>query len=302
MSNIAEYLHTYKNEIDAYLAKIFAREICPPQLAEALRYSTLGGKRVRAIMTMTIGRSLGGDDANIFPMAAAVEMIHAYSLVHDDLPAMDNDDYRRGQPTTHKKFSEAMAILCGDALLTHAFWLIAAEVRDKEIVAPLVQTLGWGAGIGGMVAGQVADILNQQGTPESEIMAAQNTSSPAQLLEFIHYHKTAALILAACQGGAIAAKASQKQLEQIGIYGKNTGMAFQIMDDILDVIGDKQKMGKAVQKDLEHGKVTYPGIWGVTESRQRATQSIVQACQAIHGLPGEQRMAELANFIITRDY
>lgn len=299
MQDIGNYLKQTKEEIEKYLDPFFPENGKPCPLGEAMRYSLLnGGKRIRAILAITIGRGLGGHDGNIFPYAGALEMIHAYSLVHDDLPAMDNDDYRRGQLTTHKKFGEAMGILTGDALLTHAFWFLAFQTKEANLVQPLTQILGWYSGMGGMVAGQVADVLAERNHTAEQILGKQST--PDQLLQYIHENKTMALICAACHGGAIAAKANEKILQQIVSYGQKIGLAFQIVDDILDVVGDEKQMGKKVHKDQQLGKLTYPGIWGLEKSKEMADKLLQEACKTVSNLPVSGILSNIANFIVKR--
>ena len=291
MLNFASYSDKIRYEIELYLEQCLSPcNCCPPLLMEAMRYSVLeGGKRVRASLAIHICRMFQGKDGNIFPAATAIEMIHGYSLVHDDLPAMDNDDYRRGKFSTHKKFGEAMGILTGDALLTHAFWLIAAKTEDRDLVAPIVEALGWAAGIGGMVSGQVADLLGERDIPNAELVA------------FIHTHKTAALIRSACQIGAIAAKATPELQQKIVVYGQNIGLAFQIVDDILDVTGKKERLGKTAGKDAAQGKITYPRVFGLEKAEEQAKKLIDDACQAVSNIPDSEYLVWLAQFIVSRD-
>ncbi len=301
MLDIEKYLKETKKEIEEYMSSFFPPDMVPHPLGEAMRYALLnGGKRVRAILAITIGRGLQGQDSNILPFAAALEMIHAYSLVHDDLPAMDNDDYRRGQLTTHKKFGEAMGILTGDALLTHAFWVIAGRTQEPTIIPDLVRILALDAGIEGMVAGQVADVLAERQKKANEILKPQSTD--AELLEYIHRNKTMALILAACEGGAVTALATKEVREQIAEYGRKIGLAFQIVDDVLDVEGTEQAMGKKVHKDSALGKLTYPGLWGLEKSKAIAAQLLAEACQIVAHLPCAEHLAALARFIVARTY
>lgn len=301
MPKITHYLNDTKKEVEQYLESLFPENFTPHLLGEAMRYSMLGGgKRIRAILAITGCRILGGEDANVFPYAAALELIHAYSLIHDDLPAMDNDDFRRGKLTTHKKFGEAMGILTGDALLTHAFWVIATKTEDKEVVGSLVETLSWLSGLGGMVSGQVADILTERKASAENLLGKDKSAQ--EVLDYIHNYKTAALLSAACKGGAIAAKASEDTIQKFTEYGKKIGLAFQVVDDILDVIGSEEKMGKKVAKDLDHGKLTYPGLWGLDVAKAKAKQLIEEAQAAIASVPNNQNLKDIANFIIERDF
>ncbi len=295
------YLKAIKQEIEQYLDKHFPENRPPKPLGDAMRYALLnGGKRLRAILTITIARGLNGLDEHIFPYAAALEMIHAYSLVHDDLPALDNDEYRRGQLTTHKKFGEAMGILAGDALLTHAFWFISNYIKDFSISAELTSTLSWYAGIGGMVSGQVADIMAERQKQPNEIL--EDSATPAILLDYIHNNKTMALIFAACKGGAVIGKANSEIRNKIAVYGQKIGLAFQIVDDILDVVGDEKNMGKKVNKDQSLGKLTYPGIWGLEQAQQKANQLVDEACKSIADLPSSEYLIGIAKFITARTY
>lgn len=292
MQEFKKYLDRCCAEINEYLEKCLpAKSTSHPLLMQAMQYSVLGGgKRLRAVLAITVSRMLHGKDGNVLPVAAALEMVHAYSLVHDDLPAMDNDDYRRGKLSTHKKFGEAIGILAGDALLTHAFWVIAAQTEDKNLVAPLVETLGWGAGIGGMVSGQVADILGDRQIPS----AAQ--------LHYIHTRKTGALIAAACELGAICAHASLADVRAVSEYGNKIGLAFQIIDDILDVTGKKEKIGKTAGKDAEQNKITYPRIFGLAKAEEKASQLIEEACHELAPIAGNEMLVALARFVHDREH
>ena len=301
MIDIKNYLLEMRQEVETYLATILPIADAPIPLSNALHYALLGGgKRIRAILAISVGRALKGKKQNIFPVAAAMEMIHAYSLVHDDLPAMDDDDFRRGKPSTHKKFGEAMGILTGDALVTHAFWLVAAQTQEKHLVAPLVEVVAWAAGVGGMVSGQVADILAEQDNlPENIVTGCQNKE---ELLNYIHHNKTAALIYASCEAGAIAAGTDSEKRQQIKKYGKNIGLAFQIMDDILDITSTTEQLGKTVGKDANVGKLTYPACYGIEESKQRANQLVEEAIQQIVAWPNNEYLVDLAQFITSRDH
>ncbi len=287
---LEHYLEKSRKEIEDFLISCLdQKNPYANPLLEAMRYSILGGgKRLRAILAITSCRSLQGEDSNVFPVAAALELIHGYSLIHDDLPALDNDDYRRGKLSTHKKYGEAMGILAGDGLLTHAFWITSAKTRDKEIVASLVETLSYLSGIGGMVVGQVADILNENKTPSVD------------LVDFIHKNKTGALIAASCKCGAIAAKTSDENIARLTSYGEKIGLAFQIMDDLLDVQGTNEGIGKRVKKDEEKGKVTYPAVWGVEKSEQIANQLVQEAQEQVSSFPNNQYLLALADYVYLR--
>ncbi|WP_372366266.1 polyprenyl synthetase family protein [Candidatus Uabimicrobium sp. HlEnr_7] len=286
-----QLITTTRAELEEFLSGAIPQNQAYLQLLlEAMRYSVLGGgKRLRGIITITVCRLLGGDDVNSFPVASAIEMIHAYSLVHDDLPAMDNDDYRRGKLSTHKKYGEDIGILAGDALLTHAFWIIAAQTKDKTIVPQLIEDVALLSGIGGMVAGQINDI------------ASENTEISLEKLNYIHRNKTGALIALSSKCGAVCAKASSSRIEALNLFGEKIGLAFQIMDDILDVTSTSEKMGKAVGKDNDKGKNTYPKFLGIEKSRQRAEDLISEAKELIVDIPNSGFLTYLADYVVNRE-
>jgi geranylgeranyl diphosphate synthase, type II len=263
---------------------------CPPRLREAMRYSVFaGGKRLRPLLVLLANEAcLGAADAAM-PAAAAVEMIHTYSLIHDDLPAMDDDDLRRGLPTCHRKFDEATAILAGDALLTLAFEAVS-EMQPSPVAARCVKELAKAAGAVGMVGGQVDDLHADAGPGTLE------------WLESLHERKTGALLRASLRMGGIAAGASLEQLDALTDYGRQIGLAFQIVDDLLDVEGDAVKLGKDVRKDEAAGKLTYPGLLGVEESRRRAWELMDAARAALAPFgPAGVQLARLAQYIVERD-
>lgn len=268
-------------------------DACPRQLLESVSYSLLApGKRVRPCLTLMACEACGGDPGLALPAASAIEMIHAYSLIHDDLPAMDDDELRRGQPTNHVKFGESTAILAGDGLLTLAFEVLAKGIQPAEVAVACIAELSSAAGVEGMVGGQQADLeaeTSQQLTLEQ--------------LEAIHRRKTGKLLTAALLMGGRVAQTDVETLNQLKIYGESVGLAFQIADDLLDVTGNVEKMGKGVGKDQDHGKATYPGILGIEESQKRATQLIDQACDAVACLSHRnQHLIQLARYIIDRDH
>ncbi len=265
---------------------------CPARLAEAMRYSLLGGgKRLRPILTLWAAEACGGSFEAALPAAAALEMVHTYSLVHDDLPAMDDDDLRRGRPTCHKQFDEATAVLAGDGLLTLAFETVARHVRPAETAAACVLALAEASGPEGMVGGQMAD-LEAEGRPGGTLA----------LLEAIHRRKTGALLRAALKMGALTAGASPAEHSALDIYGRAVGLAFQIVDDLLDVGGDEAKLGKRVGKDSELGKWTYPGLLGVEQSRARARELAAEAVAALAMFgPRGDRLQALALDLLERD-
>ena len=265
---------------------------CPPRLAEAMRYSLLaGGKRLRPILAMLAAEACGADPAGAIPAACAVEMIHTYSLIHDDLPAMDDDDLRRGRPTCHKAFDEATAILAGDGLLTLAFETIVRYTHPPEAAARCVRILAEAAGPEGMVGGQMADL-----------QAEGRTDGTLSALESIHRRKTGALLRAPLRMGAAVAGASQAETDALDQYGRAVGLAFQIVDDLLDVQGDEAAMGKRVRKDSDLGKWTYPGLLGIEGSRLKARQLADEAIAALRPF-GDRgaKLKALARDLLERD-
>lgn len=241
----------------------------PVKLNEAMAYSLLGaGKRIRPALAIFCCQAVGGTVEDALPAGAAVELIHCFSLVHDDLPAMDDDDLRRGRPTNHKVFGQAMAILAGDAMNTLAFDLLSTHVTDPHLTAKLVRELAWATGPCGMIGGQVLDTCHPE---EARSGTGQATLTD---LQRIHRMKTGALINAACRMGALAGRASTAALEQIDIYGKAIGLAFQIVDDLLDVTATDEQMGKRTGKDANIGKLTYPGLLGMEKSREHLVQQV----------------------------
>jgi geranylgeranyl diphosphate synthase type II len=276
---------------------IQATDDCPDLLLESMRYSLeAGGKRLRPILVLLAAEAVGGEQSAAMPAACAIEMIHTYSLIHDDLPAMDNDDFRRGRPTNHKQFDEATAILAGDALLTLAFETLANEIKPPEIAIACVADLASAAGKDGMVGGQMADLLGEKSQDCSKMESIDQ-------LEAIHRRKTGRLLRSALTMGGRIGGGGPDSVEILDEFGKCVGLAFQIADDVLDIIGDPTKMGKGVQKDAQHGKLTYPGLLGLEESRRRAGQLIDDACRAIAKFGDRgQRLEALARFVLERDH
>ncbi len=258
----------------------------PPRLVEAVSYSLFaGGKRLRPALALGACELLCGSDAPALPAACALEMVHTYSLIHDDLPAMDDDDMRRGRPTSHKVFGEATAILAGDALLTMAFEA-AARTGSAAIVAELARA----AGIAGMVGGQQMD------------MEAEGREITLTELRGIHACKTGALIRSAVRCGALAGGAEVAQMDALSAYGEYLGLAFQIADDLLDVTGDAAKLGKATGADAAHAKATYPALLGIEEAQRLARQAIDDALTAVSAFgPEADAFRALAHFVIDRD-
>jgi geranylgeranyl diphosphate synthase type II len=265
---------------------------CPARLEEAIRYSLLApGKRLRPLLCLMAAEACGGDAQGAMPAACAVEMIHAYSLIHDDLPAMDDDDLRRGRPTNHKVFGEGLAILAGDALQMRALEIVARDVRPPAVAARACALLARAAGAAALVGGQAADLEQQFAVGDLETLVA------------IHARKTGAMLLASLELGGLCAAAGAAQMESLRKYGEAIGLAFQITDDLLDVRGSAATMGKRVGKDHERGKLTFPGLLGVDESARRAEQLIGEACAAIAPLgAGASDLEALARYILERDH
>jgi geranylgeranyl diphosphate synthase type II len=293
--NIRAYLANKKSLVDKMLDKLVPpAKMFPASIHEAMRYSLFaGGKRVRPILAIAAAEALGAKTADLTPLAASLELIHTYSLIHDDLPAMDDDDFRRGRPTCHKVYGEAIAILAGDGLLNMAFEVLSDPRRTKSVSAnrllSIIREIGAASGVHGMVGGQVVD------------MESEGRDIDLPTLEYIHMHKTGALIRASVRVGALYAKAGEKQLKSLTRYGEKIGLAFQITDDILDITGKLNEIGKDVGSDLKKGKKTFPGFYGLEGSRSRANEV---ADKAIYSLREFDRKAdplrELARYIVNR--
>ena len=281
-----------RRQIDAALSGYseFPKD-CPGKLREAIRYSLLApGKRLRPLLVLWAAEGCGGSPAAAMPAACAVEMVHAYSLVHDDLPAMDNDDLRRGLPTCHKRFGEAIAILAGDGLLALAFQTIAEGIRPPETAAACCRALAEAAGPCRLVGGQADDI------------DGQSRGSSLEALQSNHRRKTGALIEASLRLGALVAGADARQTGALVEYGRRIGLAFQISDDLLDVRGDEAAAGKRLGKDLGQGRLTFPGLLGIDESMRRAEELIDAACRALEPLGARAGNLEgLARYVLERN-
>ncbi|MDB3085033.1 farnesyl-diphosphate synthase [Clostridioides difficile] len=262
---------------------------------EAMNYSlSAGGKRLRPILTLEACKVVGGNEEEAIPFAMAIEMIHTYSLIHDDLPALDNDDLRRGRPTNHKIYGEAMGILAGDALLNYAFEVMLSGSINKENpekYLKAINEIAKGAGIYGMIGGQVVDV-------ESE-----NKQIEKEKLDYIHMNKTAAMMVGCMRAGATIGGANSEQMEEITKYAKNIGLSFQIVDDILDIVGDEAKLGKKVGSDIENHKSTYPSLLGLDKSKEIAYNLIDEAKKSIEKLSDDVDFLKgLAEYIIDREY
>ena len=296
---ITEQLKNYSLQFNEVLPTYFAEpKGNEKQVIEAMRYSVMnGGKRLRPFLVNETGKLFGLTFEQTINTAVALECLHSYSLIHDDLPAMDNDDLRRGKPTCHKAFDEATAILAGDGLLTYAFELLAQEKThpDSQIRLELITALSQGAGaFGGMVAGQMLDLLEEQ---------KNSGLSPDALIKHIEEMKTGRLISFACQAGAILGKADKAKSQALYNYSRGIGIAFQITDDILDIIGNQKLVGKTLGKDKEQGKITFVSIYGLEQARRKAADLICQAQTALQ-IFGQQAatLQDLAQFILDRDH
>ena len=350
------YLHELRTVVDAALADELGKANWPANLKSAVEYSLMaGGKRLRPVLVLLANDVCGGQQKDAIPAACAIEMIHTYSLIHDDLPSMDDDDFRRGRPTSHKVYGEALAILAGDCLLTMAFETIAAAWNSSSVangrqIAEQIRILASAAGGAGMVGGQVLDLEAERGafvasqnSPQTaqnnenhgcetvapavdqevhsaDFAAARSVPSPTNSktvqnvsnqtaetrvveLSQIHKMKTGALIAGALELGAASAEADEHSRRQLRHYGHCIGLAFQIADDLLDVTGDQTKLGKKPGRDVDLGKLTYPGLLGIENSRAKAEQLVQEACDAIAVFGDRSRwLTELARFIVERDH
>jgi geranylgeranyl diphosphate synthase type II len=288
-----QYLNEIRRQVDEELERLLpgAQEY-PPSIHQAMRHSVFaGGKRLRPILCLESGRLFQGEEKSLVHLGCALELIHTYSLIHDDLPALDNDDLRRGKPTCHRVYGEATAILAGDALLTLGFEVLSApgllpEGRSPRIIHELAHAIGTR---GGMVGGQVVDL------------EAAGRQTDAATLQYIHSAKTGAFIRAAVRCGALGAHAPEEDLARLTVYGAKIGLAFQIADDLLDVTGSKEELGKSVGKDGQQQKATYPAIHGLEESQRIASQLVREACAALEPYGDRaQTLHEIAHFLITR--
>ncbi|HUJ19550.1 MAG TPA: farnesyl diphosphate synthase [Nitrospirota bacterium] len=293
--DIKGYLARKKDVVDRTLQKLVPNEkTFPPAVHEAMRYSLFaGGKRVRPILALAAAEALGAKTTDLLPIAASLELIHTYSLIHDDLPAMDNDDFRRGRPTCHKVYGEAIAILAGDGLLNLAFEVLSHPRRTRAIPASrlitITREIATASGVFGMIGGQVVDIQSE----------GREVDFPT--LEYIHTHKTGALIRSSVRAGALYARAGKRQFAALTRYGEMVGLAFQIADDILDITGKQEEIGKDVGSDIKKGKKTFPSFYGLQESRRRAGEVADRALAALKDFDRKaDPLRELAKYIINR--
>jgi len=297
MSNLAENLKIVRSKVDEALDKLLV-EIPYPEnrVVEAMRYATIGGgKALRPFIVMETAQMFGIPFDKSVRVATALEMLHSYSLIHDDLPCMDNDDLRRGKPSCHKQFDEATAVLAGDGLLTRAFEVLAADTTwdNPAVRCELIHLLGNAAGYHGMVAGQMLDLL------------AENEDMELSLTDIIRLQslKTGRMLVFAAEAGAVLGQASFEERQALKDFAADIGLAFQITDDILDIEGAVEKVGKTLRKDVKAGKVTYVSLVGVDTAKQKAAELITKAIDSLK-IFGEKAdsLRELARFILTRDY
>jgi geranylgeranyl diphosphate synthase type II len=293
--SISAYLEAKKKIIDAALERYLpCEDNYPSVIFKAVRYSVFaGGKRIRPILCLASAETVGGNCEAVLPVACALELIHTYSLIHDDLPAIDNDDYRRGRLTSHKVFGEDMAILAGDTLLTEAFHLMSdtslMEKIPPEKLLFVIHDIAEAAGCFGMVGGQVVDVQSEGKDVDSEV------------LNYIHTRKTGAMIIAAVKAGAVLSNAGEVDLNALISYGRHIGLAFQIADDILNVEGDQVLLGKGTGSDAKRGKITYPALMGLEASRKRAGELVKRALSALKNFDHRaEPLRMIAGYIVER--
>ncbi len=295
--DIKKELQQRANDIDNALDTLLPKESTPQEIIfKSMRYSIFaGGKRLRPILVLASCEFVGGNTKSAMPYACAMEMIHTYSLIHDDLPSMDNDDYRRGKLTNHKIFGEAMAILAGDGLLNLAYeTMLKTGINDNtnlEQKFKAINEIASGSGVIGMIGGQVVDILSE------------NKAIDSETLHFIHSNKTAALIIASIRAGAIVGGATEEELDDLTKFAKYIGYGFQITDDILDVIGDEEKLGKKIGSDVQNNKSTYTSLYGLEAAQQKVDELFIKGVEAIekYGKKADF-LIHLAKYLVKRDY
>jgi geranylgeranyl diphosphate synthase, type II len=291
--DLKTYLTQRAAEVEAALDQSLA-VVYPEKIYEAMRYSLMaGGKRLRPILCLATSEMLGAPTAIAMPTACALEMVHTMSLIHDDLPAMDNDDYRRGKPTNHKVYGEDVAVLAGDALLSYAFEYIASQTQgaQPQQVLKVIANLGKAVGATGLVGGQIVD-LDSEGKSIDE-----------STLTYIHMHKTAALLEVSVTSAALLANADEPVIDRLKGYAQRIGLAFQIVDDVLDITSTAETLGKSVGKDVAAQKATYPSLWGIEKSQQKADQLVAEAIAEIDGFgQAAQPLIAIAQYITARTY
>ncbi|MBW2737959.1 MAG: polyprenyl synthetase family protein [Deltaproteobacteria bacterium] len=294
--DLNSYFILKRKKVNAFINEILNNAVNSSRIVQAMHYSLMaGGKRVRPILCIAASEAVGGNADNVLPAACALEMIHTYSLIHDDLPAMDNDDLRRGKPTCHVAFDEATAVLAGDALLTLAFRIISSinliNENNSSNRLRVIHKISFAAGHNGMIEGQMRDMASE----------GEGTLLSLKELEDMHSLKTGALIEASIFSGALLGCGSPKQIDQLEIYAKNIGLAFQVTDDILNIEGDPAVMGKAAGTDNARGKSTYPSIMGLNKSKEFAKKLVHNALQALDAFDNNSNpLRAIACYIIER--
>lgn len=294
--SIEETIKNWTRQVEKRLSALLpSDQTYPPAIHQSMNYSIkAGGKRFRPLLIMAAAHALGADKDNALDTGCAAEMIHTYTLIHDDLPCMDDDDLRRGKPSNHKVYGQATALLAGDGLLTHAFGVMAAaDGLDAQTKMETIKIMAEKTGSTGVIGGQVVDI---DCTGDKKV--------DFDTVKYIHAHKTAAFLQACTKIGAVIAKADAKKVDEFDKLGYDLGMAFQIIDDILDITGDVEKMGKTIGKDQNTDKATYPAMIGLEESRKQAANHIEQAKTLLADIPQERKgpLEFLADLIINRDF
>jgi len=294
MFDFKQYMKNQQKRVNEKLASLFAQAPQKSRLLSAMHYSLMaGGKRIRPILCISAASAANENDMDVLPTACAIECIHTYSLIHDDLPSMDNDDLRRGNPTCHKAFDEATAILAGDALLTLAFEILSEETlsHTPQVRLEIIRIIANAAGPYGMIEGQMRDI------------ASETKRLSENELEQLHNLKTGALITASVNAGAILAKATEKQQQQLNVYAQNIGLAFQVIDDVLNVKGDPERLGKAVGTDSDLQKNTYPSLIGPDLAEEKARQLVNNAIESLQDFDSRaEPLRAIANYIFQRDH
>ncbi|MDF2546461.1 MAG: polyprenyl synthetase family protein [Anaerosolibacter sp.] len=290
-------LHKKAEQIDLALEEILPKEIGHQDIIfQSMRYSVFaGGKRLRPILMLAASDFVGGNEKDVLPFCCAIEMIHTYSLIHDDLPAMDNDDFRRGKLTNHKVYGEGIAVLAGDGLLNYAYEIMLKSIlqggADSKRKIMAMEEITRAAGIYGMIGGQVVDL------------ASENKQIDGETLDYIHNHKTAALIIAAIRAGAIIGGADDHTLKCLTEYGKCIGLGFQITDDLLDIFGNEEKLGKKIGSDIENNKSTYPSIHGIDQSIAKVNELFHRSLAVLQEFDTKSAFfMELADYLVKRDY
>lgn len=289
INNFENYIGIINDRLDKYKNETMQHIAEQRDVAEAMWYSlSAGGKRIRPVLVMEFCRVCGGDTKNAEAAACAIEMIHTFSLIHDDLPCMDNDDYRRGKPSCHKAYGEATALLAGDALENLAFGIIADAVIPDSVKVRLVQTLAKAVGVNGMIGGQVIDT------------EYEGKNIPEEMLLRMYSMKTSALLKAACLMGCICAEADEEKMTAAIKYAENLGLAFQIIDDILDITGNEQQLGKPIGSDAANGKITYASLNGLEKSNSYAAKLTENALDSLSAFENTEFLKELTLYLLKR--